>query len=315
MNKPNRYFFPAACIALLALAFLGLFSGCTAPADNCFTQQDIDDSVAIAIQEQQAFFLSSTQPQIPLKEFDCMKMQFEEHFAALKDGAEQRFADRVDTLTLEQLNEVLPSPNLDEKILRGITFHYGLDRRSTPERLKLALEFVMLKPEPDSITYQIVPYDPSPFLAVEDKALVTVNKADWLKDFHVPYMEALRVKRNSYSTAYTDLVNGIDHEAYTFRWEGSLESMITDNPEAKALFIWHVSEPEARNLDKEEGFRHDLAMHAVDGNNNVLMNNDPTTDFKMRGSDLGSACPPNCTKAQFFSIGLPAQPKCGVTKD
>ncbi|MEZ4808575.1 MAG: hypothetical protein R2815_14020 [Flavobacteriales bacterium] len=298
LRKHSPHYLIIIPIVLTAFTLL-LLSGCGDPAtpETTATEATADTvNVARAVVPPPPTMRMS----LLKSEWQALTDSFQTHFR-LKSGAKPITGTEVEILWSEIATKI-PAPNGK---LRGIVFHYGLDK----ENFRLGLSFVELTP--DSIDYEYPEVTSLRVYPVVGARLGSaISYSSWKGQFlsaPLPatgrYFDAVEVRRTD-DPVFTSLSFGNDPQAEMMPYELEVLRLHDENVQTPPQTMTLVVNCAAEVDTILDSYAHKLCLHmrSLDPNSNTvtdLLDDSPRvtgSEFKMHGADLGSLCPPLCKK-------------------
>lgn len=197
---------------------------------------------------------------------------------------------------------------------RAIRVIYGLTAKTSPTAYYLTPFIQFLKITPDSVQdyWRIVDESTAIYgIDTDDGELHLASKKEY-DDATQRYAALIHIHRAGPPAGFTQFSATSDVRHFTFHWEYQLVPLVAHNASPNFIKLTSIAE-ERPAVGPYPGVRHHLVAVALDSAKNEMISNNPVVagiEYKNHGSDIGSACPPQCsTKLHFPPTGL-ATPVC-----
>jgi hypothetical protein len=308
MRNSTRYIHASAWVLLLSALFAcGDRSGPNSSESLAAGQQEQKEKDGIVS-------ITSYRPQVPEKEYLCM---ISDHQTYVRNDINnnQLHPDRIDTLSINEIENGLPTADPKKNYSRGLEFYYGLEAGS--RRLVLAVQFVKLfhhstDPNTGAKTYRRVAYDPAKTYAISNSKLIPKDSLGWCSDYTNRYLNNVQIDHDG--DGIPEPINVNDRRAYVMSWDSSIAMMIEHNPAMQYLFVEHTAENMSPVGSTPQDWRHHLTAVTTDGSYRRIIDNANaplTKPYTAKGADLGSPCPPLCGELiTFLKQGNSPRPAC-----
>ncbi len=203
----------------------------------------------------------------------------------------------------------MPPPPMYKRAIRVI---YGLSVKTSPVSysFKPLIQFLEITTDTLPHTREIVD-ESSAIYGIDSTGELYLASKKECHEAIKNYFDLVHIYRNG-AAAFTKADTATDVRHFSFHWESQLVPLVAHNSTPKYIKLTSIAEERPAG-DPYAGVRHHLVAVALDNANKELISNDPVVtgiEYKNHGSDIGSACPPQCSSKLYFpSTGL-STPVC-----
>lgn len=256
------------------------------------------EQASIQEAESKASAMMTNSPHICLKEFNCVRGEFDKR-VRYWDGTNAVAFPMDSTRQVVKWSVLADSVNaMNNQNSLGIRIHYGLDDTDpTKPALRWALQPMVMVNE-SQVFYAVSPVSDLLWVVAKDGSLNLSDTATWQDGPRAKYLDNVRLQRDE-TAKHVPLVPGEDPHSYTFLWE-DMGQLCMSNGMPELIRINAIASPNVRrfvdNSWYEADWMHRLALTAVDQQNADVLSDDPTEGLVKRALEMANPCPPRCRR-------------------